>query len=53
VIGLGPEGGDKGGEVIAEGTPEQVADVTESHTGHFIRRFMHAHRSEPAGVAAM
>ena len=40
VIDLGPEGGDKGGEIIAEGTPEQVADVPQSHTGHFLRRFM-------------
>ncbi len=53
VIDLGPEGGDKGGEIIAEGTPEQVADIAQSHTGHFLRRFMHAHRREPAGVAAM
>jgi excinuclease ABC subunit A len=52
VIDLGPEGGDKGGEVIAEGTPEQVADISESHTGQFLRRFMLAHRREPAGVAA-
>jgi len=53
VIDLGPEGGDKGGEVIAEGTPERVADIPQSHTGHFLRRLMHAHRGEPAGVAAM
>ncbi len=53
LIDLGPEGGDKGGEIVAEGTPEQVADVTQSHTGHFLRRMLHARRGEPVGVAAM
>jgi len=38
VIDLGPEGGDRGGEIIATGTPEQLADVAESHTGHFLAR---------------
>ena len=37
VIDLGPEGGDKGGEVIAVGTPEQVAANERSHTGRFLR----------------
>lgn len=32
---LGPEGGEAGGELIAEGTPEQVAEVDNSHTGRF------------------
>jgi len=36
VIDLGPEGGDGGGEVVATGTPEQIAEVTESHTGQFL-----------------
>jgi excinuclease ABC subunit A len=36
VIDLGPEGGDEGGRVIAAGTPEQVAAVSESHTGRFL-----------------
>lgn len=36
VIDLGPEGGDRGGEVIATGTPEDVARVEASHTGRFI-----------------
>jgi excinuclease ABC subunit A len=40
VIDLGPEGGDAGGEVIAEGTPEEVASVEASHTGHFLRRVL-------------
>ncbi len=38
VIDLGPEGGDKGGYVVAEGTPEQVACQAASHTGQFLAR---------------
>lgn len=38
VIDLGPEGGPAGGRVIAHGTPEEVADVAESHTGRFLRQ---------------
>jgi excinuclease ABC subunit A len=37
IVDLGPEGGEAGGEVIATGTPEQVAEVGESHTGQFLR----------------
>ena len=37
IIDLGPEGGSGGGEIIAEGTPEQVAKVKKSHTGHFLK----------------
>jgi excinuclease ABC subunit A len=37
IIDLGPEGGDDGGQVIATGTPEQVARVEQSHTGRFLR----------------
>lgn len=37
VIDLGPEGGDKGGEIIATGTPEQVAKVKRSYTGQYLR----------------
>jgi len=36
IVDLGPEGGNGGGRVIAEGTPEQVARVEESHTGRFL-----------------
>ncbi|MCK4470268.1 MAG: excinuclease ABC subunit UvrA, partial [Anaerolineae bacterium] len=36
IIDLGPEGGDAGGEVVAEGTPEQVAQVEGSYTGQFL-----------------
>ncbi len=37
IIDLGPEGGDRGGEVIAVGTPEQVASIPQSYTGHFLK----------------
>ena len=37
IIDLGPEGGDGGGKVIAEGTPEEVANVKESYTGQFLK----------------
>ena len=37
IIDLGPEGGDRGGEVIAEGTPEQVALIEQSYTGQFLK----------------
>jgi excinuclease ABC subunit A len=40
VIDLGPEGGDGGGRVIAEGTPEQVAKTQESYTGQFLARML-------------
>lgn len=38
IIDLGPEGGDKGGLVVAEGTPEQVALIGDSYTGQFLKR---------------
>jgi excinuclease ABC subunit A len=37
LVDLGPEGGEAGGEVIATGTPEEVADVEESYTGRYLR----------------
>jgi excinuclease ABC subunit A len=37
IIDLGPEGGDRGGEVVVTGTPEEVADCEASHTGRFLR----------------
>jgi excinuclease ABC subunit A len=40
IIDLGPEAGDTGGEVVAIGTPEQVAKVESSHTGKFLRRVL-------------
>ena len=49
IIDLGPLGGDRGGELVASGTPEQVADVTSSHTGRFLRDALAFHG---AGSAA-
>jgi excinuclease ABC subunit A len=40
IVDLGPDGGDAGGRVVAEGSPEEVAQVDESHTGHFLRRIL-------------
>ncbi len=40
IIDLGPEGGDRGGELVAVGTPEQVAKVTKSYTGKFLRKML-------------
>jgi len=42
VIDLGPEGGDRGGEIIAQGTPEQLARMTHSYTGQFLARMFSA-----------
>ncbi|HKH30783.1 MAG TPA: excinuclease ABC subunit UvrA [Gaiellaceae bacterium] len=47
VVDLGPEGGEAGGEVIATGTPEEIAAVDESYTGRFLRRLL-----ERSAVAA-
>ncbi|MBO7197335.1 MAG: excinuclease ABC subunit UvrA [Tidjanibacter sp.] len=42
IIDMGPEGGEAGGEVIAEGTPEQVARIERSHTGRFLAEIVGA-----------
>ena len=47
VIDLGPEGGDRGGEIIARGTPEQVAAMPHSYTGQFLDRML-KHQRRPA-----
>ncbi len=40
LIDLGPEGGDRGGEIVATGTPEQLATVTRSYTGQYLRKML-------------
>ena len=40
VIDLGPEGGDGGGTILATGTPEEIAEVPESYTGHYLKRVL-------------
>ncbi|PIG94861.1 excinuclease ABC subunit A [Gloeocapsopsis sp. IPPAS B-1203] len=43
IIDLGPEGGDKGGELVAVGTPEAVAENSRSHTGQYIKQVLQQH----------
>lgn len=40
IIDIGPEGGDKGGTVIAKGTPEEIADNKDSYTGMYVKRYL-------------
>ncbi len=37
IVDLGPEGGDKGGKIIFEGTPEEIVNVKESYTGRYLK----------------
>jgi excinuclease ABC subunit A len=48
LIDLGPEGGEAGGEIVASGTPEQVAEVEESFTGQYLREVLPAHAAAAA-----
>ena len=48
IVDLGPEGGEAGGELIATGTPEDIAAVEESSTGTFLREILPAR--EPAAA---
>ncbi|WP_409272211.1 excinuclease ABC subunit UvrA [Neobacillus sp. SCS-31] len=45
LVDLGPEGGDKGGTIVATGTPEQVAEVPESHTGRYLKPILERDRA--------
>jgi excinuclease ABC subunit A len=47
IIDLGPEGGDSGGQIVATGTPEDVAQVEESHTGQYLRQYLKARLPVP------
>jgi excinuclease ABC subunit A len=49
IIDLGPEGGDAGGEIIAEGEPETICEIPHSHTGNFMKRMLDC-RKEKAQV---
>ena len=46
IIDMGPEGGDKGGTVVAQGTPEEVAQVTRSYTGKYVKKILQRDRKE-------
>jgi excinuclease ABC subunit A len=53
VIDLGPEGGDGGGEVVAAGTPEDVARVERSHTGRYLRDMLSSRLTKPRRSPAL
>ncbi|MCP5098879.1 MAG: excinuclease ABC subunit UvrA [Chloroflexi bacterium] len=44
IIDMGPEGGERGGEIVAEGTPEKVTAVATSYTGQFLKTYLNGHR---------
>jgi len=44
IIDLGPEGGDEGGTIVAEGTPEQIMKNKKSYTGRFLKPILNAKR---------
>ncbi len=53
IIDLGPEGGERGGRVVAEGTPEEVCENPNSYTGYFLKRHMERQRAaQPLQAAA-
>jgi excinuclease ABC subunit A len=49
IVDLGPEGGDNGGRVVAQGSPEDVARIKESYTGQYIARYLGRRRLKQAG----
>ena len=50
VIDLGPEGGDKGGEIVVAGTPEEVAEHPTSHTGRYLKQVLEQHPPQEVAV---
>jgi excinuclease ABC subunit A len=50
IVDLGPEGGSGGGMIIAEGTPETVATIKASHTGHFLKDMLADKRNSKAAA---
>ncbi|NDD44152.1 MAG: excinuclease ABC subunit UvrA [Synechococcaceae bacterium WB9_4xB_025] len=52
IIDLGPEGGDKGGQIVACGTPEEVAQHPSSHTGRYLRKVLEQHPAQEMATAA-
>jgi excinuclease ABC subunit A len=52
VIDLGPEGGDRGGEILVTGTPEDVAQHPTSHTGQYLKRVLEQHPPQVPALAA-
>ncbi|MAH66275.1 MAG: excinuclease ABC subunit A, partial [Phycisphaerae bacterium] len=52
ILDLGPEGGDRGGEIVATGTPEELADMDQSHTGRWLRTVLPAFEKERVAIRA-
>jgi excinuclease ABC subunit A len=46
IIDLGPDGGDKGGQIVVTGTPETVAAYPRSHTGRYLKQVLEQHPSQ-------
>jgi excinuclease ABC subunit A len=46
IIDLGPEGGDRGGELVASGTPEEICKIAESYTGQYLKNYLREHHPE-------
>ena len=40
IIDIGPEGGEKGGKIIATGTPEEISKIKKSYTGNFLKKLL-------------
>ena len=51
ILDLGPEGGDKGGTIVAQGTPEEVAEAPGSYTGVYLKRILERDRAREAAAA--
>ena len=52
IIDLGPEGGEGGGKLVAQGTPEEVATVADSHTGRFLKPLLTTARARAKKLTA-
>jgi excinuclease ABC subunit A len=52
IIDIGPEGGDGGGEIVATGTPEEVAENEASHTGRYLKSMLAAGKRAARRTAA-
>jgi excinuclease ABC subunit A len=51
IIDLGPEGGDKGGQIVVAGTPEEVADHPTSHTARYLQQVLAQHPPQQVQAA--
>jgi len=46
LIDMGPEGGERGGMIVAQGTPEKIAEMPESYTGGFLKEILHSAKTK-------